>query len=132
MPEGALYWYGNECSDVTGGWALNTSGKISIQKYDDHMMYVRNTSGSANLVSTKNRINTSSYTKLCMEFKNRSGATLRLNASSDLSANWLFEDSSEIDGTVVLSVPSNSNYYVVPDTNGSSYTTYDIYAIWLE
>ena len=23
MPDGALYWYGNECTDITGGWSIH-------------------------------------------------------------------------------------------------------------
>ena len=37
MPEGALYWYGNECEDVTGGWSAEGYDSSMVTAGEKHL-----------------------------------------------------------------------------------------------
>lgn len=53
LPEGALYWHGNECVDITGGWACKawkmqpdaggsaSSETFEIARNSDHLMFTK-------------------------------------------------------------------------------------------
>lgn len=51
LPEGALYWHGNECEDVTGGWtcrswkmqsdAGTTAQTFTITRNADHLLFTK-------------------------------------------------------------------------------------------
>ena len=58
MPEGSLYWYGNECTDVTGGWSF--INKIIIPN---------NNQGYAPIVCSNNMITISNYSSLRLEYQ---------------------------------------------------------------
>lgn len=68
MPNGALYWYGNECIGKTGGWDtktyhMNGSGG-SFTKQTDSIKCTGSTNDSGGCcgVSTNNKVNLSGYT----------------------------------------------------------------------
>lgn len=73
MPDGALYWYGNECTDVTGGWiSISNSGndsvcfdinKMTIKSYDNDNSVVPTTVNKLNVLAKtyKARFSQSSF-----------------------------------------------------------------------
>ena len=69
MPEGALYWYGNLCTDVTGGWVRYnesgsaSSGKLIMNTNDFYIETPCNSYGAVGIYTSK-IINKSNFTKL--------------------------------------------------------------------
>ena len=80
-----LYRDGDECEDVTGGWSVQTDsrfasygGNNNSYKDTDHLTVslARTNTQAASMIGgfiTNNRIDTSGYTKLCVEFAVLSG-----------------------------------------------------------
>lgn len=74
MPDGALFWYNNQCVDVTGGWELKGLANANPTGVVDNKMFYTNvasqpaTSGgqytNTNIYKTKNKINISNYNKI--------------------------------------------------------------------
>ena len=65
MPEHALYWYGNECTWLTGGWNKIISGNYSTLTSNQQGLYLSCTTISEQDYScaiTKNKVNVNSYT----------------------------------------------------------------------
>ena len=69
-PAGALYWYGDECVDKTGGWVLiNTLQTYTTAIKNTNNVYLKAISGGASSwryaqLYSVNKINMSGYTKL--------------------------------------------------------------------
>lgn len=88
MPEGSLYWCGNECIDITGGWYRVTSGysyqNASLSQNGTYNVFTKNsdnmeaTSYSVNstVIKSKNKIDYKKYSKLFID-------SLSFNANSD-------------------------------------------------
>lgn len=139
MPEGALYWYGNECSDVIGGW--NTQGKYSdytssasgtVTKNSDHIKITVQSNVWA--VCTDNVVNLSGYSSLHCIFENTTGGNISISLSETKLKEFgeigriVFEGSSAIK-ELVFNFNSSSSAYV---TVGGYISTIKTYAVWLE
>ena len=55
MPEGALYWYGNECIDITGGWVVGDSN-MGTAKGSNYLYYKTSGTQSMSRYYTNNMV----------------------------------------------------------------------------
>lgn len=135
IPEGSLYYHGDECADITGGWEkTNPYSQYStgtLTKYDDYVKIVATGVNTVVRASTKKAISLSGYDTLILNVTKYSSAggehTLGICKSSDL------EDiiaTAEITaaGAVALDVSGYTGEYVVlveiwNDQNASGTTT---------
>lgn len=113
MPEGALYWYGNECTLVAGGWGLSgfsTSGYTASAgtKYQNHMTVKGNGSGTVEVLATTNLIDTNKYSKIVVNEK----CTFRLYKGKNIAAD--IEVQGESDGNIatIQLASYRDKYYV--------------------
>lgn len=68
MPESAIYWYGNQCAWVTGGWTetYHSSYPASNIVLETNCMSQK---GSGGLRCTKNMVSRKGYSKFCSTMK---------------------------------------------------------------
>lgn len=73
MPEGALYWYGNECEDLSGGWTdikvsnstVNPNGVSNEKKINElSLVQIKAPIRKIGIFYAKNKIVFNKYTKL--------------------------------------------------------------------
>lgn len=150
MPEGALYWYGNECTEVTGGFtdeyyykSAGVSGNGGFVKNTNCLYSEINNVTASKSIGIKNKIDFTNYTKLCVKsyVKNKNG-----NGNSGYgvtSSNYIQYNDSNM--KVLPYNQSAETYLDVSDYNGeyniiigsmAFYTAIiqktEITAIWLE
>lgn len=68
MPDGAIFWYGNQCTDITGGWSLKglqdqSVGNNTIDFSNRKVNIVQNDVGYV-VLTTNNKIDLSNYNKI--------------------------------------------------------------------
>lgn len=157
MPEGALYWYGNECTWITGGYkthvpnssdALNTvkdvvvnTNNVFINGYYDSSQKIIYHSAYA----TKNKIDYSSYSKIHAKIKAQTtlnNASINSSSSNEyhVADNVLIDFDNTIAGTTTTftneTLPDGYNY-IFARAYGTSTTKvgtnqYYLYALWFE
>ena len=146
MPEGALYWYGNECMEITGGWEVPVYEEPLYQRYmTKNQNYINgNSSGSYIYIGlqTKNSVDFNSFSKVNVVSKSTTTYKFCFAASSmyyatsaarrDVRDFRISLDSDKI--TTELTKLSGTYYaelYSSSSTKSLSINT-NIYAIWLE
>lgn len=69
MPEGALYWYGNECTDVTGGFSVSYPNPEWQGSYSKNTNNIKFTCSEWRHIkfTTKNTFNADKYNRLCVD-----------------------------------------------------------------
>lgn len=68
MPDGAIFWYGNQCTDMTGGWSLKglqdqSSGNNTVDFNNRKVNILQNDVGHT-VLTTNNKIDLSNYNKI--------------------------------------------------------------------
>lgn len=127
MPEGAVYWYGNECVNITGGWEntpcsikysdTNIYTAINFTAYENNAnyKYLKHTgagSSSNSTLVTKNKIDLSKYTKIGIDVSGSSDrgswAFIIGSSDSDLANKVIsYEDDKYIFGYIGTSYGTN-------------------------
>ena len=75
MPEGALYWYGNECTDKTGGWSIFSGRSQTASSFGEivkNTNYIQTNQTTNNIydgIVSKNKIDFTKYNALKSTFK---------------------------------------------------------------
>ena len=85
MPEGVMYWYGNTCDWLTGGYEphnINTSSGYVCTWDTDHLSFKINSGGSAN-VTTKKTFNSRFSDKLYGVSKQTTGGASIISSTTD-------------------------------------------------
>lgn len=135
MPEGALYWYGNECTDVTGGWSF--INKISgCDKDINKIIIPNNNQGYGPLVCSNNMITISNYSSLRLEYQlNAYTATnnvVNLNTSKQQGSNIRTNENNYIgktelkNYTLITSLQNNEMAFVNVTTYLNGINIYEI------
>ncbi len=144
MPEGALYWYGNECSDITGGWSadgynLNSSsypnGLITPTKNTNNF-YLPSGTWKQSIIGTVNTINTINYNRIKFIVTSNNDQPHLGVVSAKITA----EDGARTmtgtttNGVFELDLSSyQGNYYpYFRNSNGRGEADGYAYAVWLE
>lgn len=142
MPEGALYYQGNELTDITGGWGADDFGYTwagfsdninDIIKNSDSMT-IKSISGlKVGLVGTKNKISFSGYSKLTMRYSANAThenailylCSARTATSNDDSVVAKIQYPSGDDKKISLDLTgvSSGSYYVLVAADGDVETT---------
>ena len=147
MPEGALYWYGNECTDKSGGWSADgyvwaARTTEAGEKNADNMFiqYTTSTSESyCRILGVNSPINLSPFTKLCVDniTSGNSMATSLLvaekkNKINDGNLHELYINSS-VRTISEMDVSSITGEYYTLFFNTENRSRWSrIYAVWLE
>lgn len=137
MPEGALYWYGNECINLTGGWQyryisdqLTTSAGV---KNSDNL----EVQGSTNVVrslTTVNEMSLNGYSKIY---------AYAYGESADNGSTYLVQGSGVISPSLFAIIQGYNTHEADISSKNDSYSIYiaawqhsyvhaKYYAIWLE
>jgi hypothetical protein len=143
MPDGALYWYGNECTDVTGGWSLgswttfNTSAFAPTEATKKtNCIYAKADMNNTNLVGTTNKISFNAFTKICATAKGVNISTVAGEIGFEDSKVWSGDVSTMPISTASLVSYSASVLDMMPGKyiNFASHNnrSAEMYAIWLE
>lgn len=66
MPEGALYWYGNECTWITGGWRSVIGESCITFRTND--IYATGSYDAYNYVSTNTKVNLTGFSEFNCKF----------------------------------------------------------------
>lgn len=147
MPEGALYWYGNECFDVTGGLSATGYSRTYVvslscydaDKYTNYCHFERPNSSYA-LLGTQKIIDLSKYTKLNFEAELLSTST-STNAEILITPNKIFANLTDKANLPLNKGYSRQKYEIMLDSYKSNYyvsytgtdvTKSNLYAMWLE
>lgn len=86
-----VYWYGNECVALTGGWIMfSTAG--TFKKSASYMRILSNSAGTVRYAGTSNQISLSGYSRLLASWS-REGASSRYgrfgtSTTTTTSAGW--------------------------------------------
>lgn len=131
IPDGALYYKGNEMSAKTGGWSAYawvpngayTNNGFTFEKSEDHMsLNARPSIGSGGrdwAISSNNKIDMSKYNTLCIDAEHSWKACKfglsSVKPSSSTTVSWVTVQNlqqSRIETTLDVST-CNSSYYVV-------------------
>lgn len=146
MPEGALYWYGNECTDVTGGFGetYNFNNKNICTKEINRIKvlgYGDSSSGAYEHLSTANKINISNYSKLKADIAFGEITDSRILNIATINNDLIFDNASciiksgETKEKCELDIGDISGTYypiLYLKTNSPNGTTSYINAFWLE
>ena len=146
MPEGALYWYGNECTHVTGGWSGFRNGTTSsddvIAKNTNSLYSESYINSSNNWVDvgyiTENKIDRLSYTALKLKIKT-DGSHGTVGHGADVTFgtrhSYFATPSSNLVYTFNISDVSTPVTCIVQCSDNNLHRgggTVETYAIWLE
>lgn len=156
MPEGALYWYGNECKDVTGGWtAVSTSGSDSVLLNTNNMVIKSYDNDNSVVPTTVNKLSIPSG----KTYKSRFAVSITSNSlllagigysettpapkavyydhTKSRVANF-YDDKSSFENGVkeysAISKSALSSYCIFVNLNSidNDSVTTELYAIWIE
>ena len=147
MPETALYWYGNECSNFTGGWVTGDyhdfhSYNVNSGKLQSNQMYFsyKGASNYSICIQSMSCINLSNYSSLCVNV-----SSISTSYTSPYLALEAYDSSKNMTGKVgnvssqvrveTLDISSVAelgyiNLRAVLGNSSSAYLTVD--KIWLE
>ena len=145
MPEGALFWYGNQCVDVTGGWELvklannvnpNSEGIVTYNTSSrSAKVSLTNTVQSTSTITSTmifkpiNKINISNYNKAEI-YVIRSGWTSRSGAYAsniNMGADLLIDDYMSITGrSAKTRLELHQNYNTQPSWKDNYNSTISI------
>lgn len=147
MPEGALYWYGNECKDVTGGWKRLIgfpNYTYSLGTKNTNNMFVKSTgSNNGQSIATQNAIDLSTYNTVHGIFL-FSGTSASYNCYVIFCKNNTYptenvfslgaqEGHSDLQKQISIDISSyTENLYANFDASNSSTRNGYLYALWLE
>ena len=145
MPEGALYWYGNECTDVTGGWTsvgykYENNNLISPTKNTTNMYFENRKYGRDVLAGTDNTVSITKYNVLSFvrkaETSNKDHPWAAINPTKSPTTNGcaikILGNNAKVIETVSGDIQdiSGDNYIccAVTSSDACGY----VYAVWLE
>lgn len=144
-----LYSYGDERTDLTGGFsktAGNNTGTQTLTKNSDHLYLVSegpDNAGSNFTVATSKKINMGQFSTLCakVDFKNISSTNLYLGADTSngilpFNGSCKLEVSNSVNDVISLDISKLSgNYYVYVGLSGSAVSnrgTCCVYEVYLK
>lgn len=133
MPEGALYWYGNECIDVTGGWeAHNPSSVDSRNFFYTQLKIDGNGYTQIKAIGNGNGSRTSVGCLGAYTILPSSKGTCSVNIPSNPSATDATFAVSNTNAVKTYNKNTNNLYLYTADASTSAYFTGYLYAMWLE
>lgn len=105
MPSGVLYWYGNECTWITGGWR-STVGESCIT-FRTNDIYATGSYDVHNYVSTNNKICLNGLSKLTIKF-------IKGTANKGNTEPAIIIDSSG-NMNIIAKIPTSNSIYTYTD-----------------
>ena len=145
MPEGALFYHGDQIVDVTGGWQFTNfdgwSFESSYGNMDGGLSITIPTSGNRGGVFTiKNKVIKGNYTKLCVllkDYDNTSGAfkvyvgVPSQNTSPNISGHFTIISNPTGNGVHKVDISkASASFYVACGATGLGGVTFE--EVWLE
>lgn len=145
MPEKSLYWYGNECTDLTGGWTTDgyqfSSGWTgSVTKENSYITL--SSTNQYSIVGTTNKVNMDNVSKAYININ-----VVSLGSASENwftfgyapdektgSPNGLTKKTDLTTGNHILNFDATSgNHYIETYMRGGGYSfNYRVIRVWLE
>lgn len=138
-----LYKYGDECTDITGGWSKDdyyfASGQGTVYEADkgiDNMLVPNKAWSSIGLIGTNNAVNMSGYSKLKVIFtQSATGCSFNVSSAKNAISTTRLKYADLTVGTNTtneLDVSAIDTGSYVSFVRGSNSSTTAIYAVWLE
>ena len=147
MPEGALYWYGNMCTWITGIWRayfLESGYSPKYTKNTNNMVvsiygYTNDNNGTA-IIGTSNKIDLDVYEKICVQYKltgdsvntSGTGIILKTTKPSNYTTREFTLSIGEYTSKYDITNYTDSLFVGFQDWSKSGTMELTIYKVWLE
>lgn len=140
IPAGALFWHGNQCTDVTGGWGVNKSATSSKDAptcaFESNRIRLTNSGfASSGILSTVQKIDITNAKVLSVDVT-KSGSTSPIlyvgGSRTDWNSNCVANVTCSATGVIELDVSSVTGrhyvgFYIYADASTLDFSVNEVY-----